>query len=263
MLGWLVDGAAVVAFYALYTVIRNELGSKRVAYDTALDNAHRVIDVERALHIFREPSVQGWFLDHQWLLVGINGYYHVAHYIVPIAVLVFLRARHRGRLRRAEAVVAATMCLALIGFAVFPLAPPRLVPGYGFVDTIHEPRSTWDTPVEPPNGTFYGFASNQFAAMPSVHFAWPVWAAWAAIPFVRRRWLRVALLLHVLLTLLAVVATANHWFLDLAAGAGLVALFALLSSIFLRSDRVGWVIRPGGRSRAGVWSGGADRGRTP
>jgi hypothetical protein len=246
----MLDALAVAGFYALYTVVRNELGSKRVSYGTALDNAHRVIDAERVLHVFHEPAVQGWFLDNQSLLVAVNAYYHVAHYVAPIAVLVFLRARHRERLRRAQAVLAATMGLALVGFAVFPLAPPRLVPGYGFVDTIHEPRSTWDTPVQPPRGTYYGFASNQFAAMPSVHFAWPVWAAWAAVPLVRRRTVRTALVLHVLLTLLAVVATANHWFLDLAAGAGLVALFVALFALTAPMP-------------VDATSGAPDRGRTP
>ena len=120
------------------------------------------------------------------------------------------------------------MSIALIGFAVFPLAPPRLVAGHGFVDTIHEPQETWDTPVQEPSGSFKGYASNQFAAMPSVHFAWPVWAACAAIPLVRRREIKALLLAHVLLTLVAVVATANHWFLDAAAGAALVGVLMLL-----------------------------------
>ena len=230
-LGWIVDALVVVGFYAAYTVVRNQLGSARVDYAVALDNAQRVIDAERTLGIFREPAVQGWFLDHRALLVAVNAYYHVAHYIAPIAVLVFLRARHRNRFRSAQTVLFATMALALVGFAIFPLAPPRLVAGHGFVDTIHEPQETWDTPVREPSGSFKGYASNQFAAMPSVHFGWPVWAACAAIPLVRRRTIKVLLLVHIFLTLVAVVATANHWFLDAAAGAALVAVLLLLVSL--------------------------------
>jgi hypothetical protein len=223
-LGWIADALVVVGVYAAYTVVRNQLGSARVDYSVALGNAQRVIDVERTVGLFREPDIQGWFLDHRGLLVAVNAYYHVAHYIAPIAVLVFLRARHRDRLRKAETVLFATMALALVGFAVFPLAPPRLVAGHGFVDTIHEPRAAWDTPVQEPTGSFKGYASNQFAAMPSVHFAWPVWAACMAIPLVRHRAIKALLLLHVVLTLVAVVATANHWFLDAAAGAAVVAV---------------------------------------
>ena len=226
-LGWIVDALVVVGFYAAYTVVRNQLGSARVDYSVALDNAERVIRAERTLGIFREPAIQGWFLDHRMLLVALNAYYHVAHYIAPIAVLVFLRARHRPRFRGLQLVLFATMAIALVGFAVFPLAPPRLVAGHGFVDTIHERQETWDTPVREPSGSFKGYASNQFAAMPSVHFAWPVWAACAAIPLVRRREIKALLLAHVLLTLVAVVATANHWFLDAAAGAALVGVLML------------------------------------
>jgi hypothetical protein len=243
-LGWILDALVVVGFYAVYTVIRNELGSARVDYDVALANAQHVIDVERMLGIFHEPAIQRWFLDHRSLLVVLNAYYHVAHYVAPIAVLVFLRARHRDRFRPLEAVLFATMALALVGFAVFPLAPPRLVAGYGFVDTIHEPQDRWDEPVQRPEGSFKGYASNQFAAMPSVHFAWPVWAACAAIPRVRRRAVRILLLLHVVLTLLAVVATANHWFLDVAAGAALVAV--LLATLMVVSRVAQWC----GRERA-------------
>lgn len=234
LLGWIIDALVIVAFYAVYTVIRNELGSARVAYSVALDNAHRVIDAERTLGIFHEPAIQSWFLGHRPLLEVLNAYYHVAHYVAPIAVLVFLRARHRERYRPAQAVLFGAMALALIGFAVFPLAPPRLVAGYGFVDTIHAPRSTWDQPVQEPSGSFSGYASNQFAAMPSVHFAWPVWAACVAIPVVRRRETKAVLLLHVFLTLLAVVATASHWFLDAIAGAALVGAVLALAILLRR-----------------------------
>jgi PAP2 superfamily len=234
-LGWIADALVVVGFYAAYTVVRNQLGSARVDYSVALQNAERVIDLERAVGIFREPAVQGWFLDHRAFLVACNAYYHVAHYIAPIAVLVFLRARHRDRLRKAEAVLFASMILALVGFAIFPLAPPRLVAGHGFVDTIHEPQSTWGTPAQKPAGSFKGYASNQFAAMPSVHFAWPVWAACMAVPLVRSRAIKALLLLHVLLTLIAVVATANHWFLDATAGAAVVlALVPLVWRVWKR-----------------------------
>jgi hypothetical protein len=225
--GLLAEGLLVVAFYTVYTVIRNELGSERVAYAVALDHARSVIDVERALGIFREPAIQAWFLDHRPFLVAANAYYHAAHYVAPIAVLMFLWARHRERFRRAQVALFGAMALALVGFAVFPLAPPRLVAGHGFVDTIHEPQQEWDTPVREPRGSFEGYASNQFAAMPSVHFVWPVWAAAVAIPLVRRRWIKALLLAHVFLTLVAVVATANHWFLDAAAGAVLVTLLLL------------------------------------
>jgi hypothetical protein len=234
--GWIAEGLLVVAFYALYTLARNELGSARVAYRIALENAQRVIDVERAVGIFHEPSIQHWFLEHRALLTVVNAYYHGAHYVAPVAVLVLLRAHHRDRFRGAEIALFVAMTVALVGFAVFPVAPPRLVAGHGFVDTIHEPRRAWDHPAQEPTGSFKGYASNQFAAMPSVHFIWPVWAACVGVPLLRRRSLRLLLLLHVFLTLVAVVATANHWFLDAIAGAAVVALVLPLASRFHRAS---------------------------
>jgi membrane-associated phospholipid phosphatase len=218
-------------------VVRNELGSARVAYRVARDNAQRLIDAERALGIFHEPAIQRWFLEHRALLEACNVYYHAAHYVVPIAVLVFLRVRHRDRYRRAQVALFAAMALALVGFAVFPAAPPRLVAGHGFVDTVHAPRSTWDHPVREPTGSFKGYASNQFAAMPSVHCAWALWCACALVPRVRHRWAKVLAVLYPVCTVTAIVLTGNHYFLDAVGGFAVLGIGSLVARAFTRAGR--------------------------
>src|SRR5258708_28108213 len=98
---------------------------------------------------------------------------------------------------------------------MLPVAPPRLLPQLGFVDTA----VTYGQSVFGPNGISI---APQLAAMPSVHVAWAVLIAAAVIMTSSSRW-RWLILLHPLLTLLAVVATGNHWWLDGLVGAALLA----------------------------------------
>jgi hypothetical protein len=107
--------------------------------------------------------------------------------------------------------------------ALYPLAPPRMLPGFGFIDTgqLFGPSPYGDTSE--------GLA-NQFAAMPSLHFGWALLVAWGALRFSRSPWRRL-LVVHPFLTLAAIIITANHYWLD-----AVVALFIFV--VALRIDRI-------------------------
>jgi hypothetical protein len=109
---------------------------------------------------------------------------------------------------------------ALVLHVVFPLAPPRMFPDLGFVDT-----GARVGPAAYGRGSTYGGFANEFAAMPSLHFGWAVAVAWATLLATGARW-RYTLIAHPVLTLAAIVATANHFWLD-AGAAGLLFLLAL------------------------------------
>lgn len=221
---WAAEAVMLVALYAAYTVVRNELGSARVPYAVAAGHARHVLALERALCLDVEAGVQRLALGASWLVRAAGAYYRWPHLWAVIAMLVTLRLRrphHYGPLRTALVV---TLALALAGFALFPLAPPRLLPELGFADTVRLPPWRWTSPPDVSGWRFAAMATNQFAAMPSVHVAFATWVVLAARQACSRH-VRLLAGTHLVFTSLAVVVTANHWVLDGAAG-GMTTLAA-------------------------------------
>ncbi|MGH9182787.1 MAG: phosphatase PAP2 family protein [Acidimicrobiales bacterium] len=241
-LRWWRELAYVAAFYGVYSVIRNQFGSAAVSRAEALANADVVIGVERALGAFHEGTVQEWFLDLRWFIQGWNLFYGTSHFVVTTAVLVYLFRRWPGRYVWARDVLATTTALALVGFATFPLLPPRLLPAsYGFVDTLASYGGLWSFD----SGAVQA-VSNQYAAMPSLHVGWSLWCALALLPVVRRRWAAALLVAYPVATLFATVVTANHFWLDGAGGAAALALGAVVASWRdRRRGEVGGAVAPG------------------
>ncbi|MGI9032095.1 MAG: phosphatase PAP2 family protein [Acidimicrobiales bacterium] len=218
-LRWWKEVLAAAIFYAVYSVIRNTQGSASVSRDLAFRNARRVIDLERLLGLYHERAVQHLFVSSGAIMSLWNLFYGTFHFFVTIGVLVVLFRAHPDRYRKWRNVLAATTAIALVGFAVYPLMPPRLLPStYGFVDSLKRYGSLWSF-----DSTAMHKVSNQFAAMPSLHFAWSLWSACALVPALRRTWGRVVAALYPFATLCAIVITANHFVLDAVAGAAALA----------------------------------------
>ena len=227
---WPVEAAIIVGYYLVYTFVRNRFGSASVGNEHAFHNALHIIDIEKALHVFNEATVQSWFLGSHWFVRSLNIFYGSLHFIVTAAVLVWLGVRHAADYRRGRDAILFTTTIALVGFALFPLMPPRLLCDcpYGagallsghdlptFVDTLTRDGGLWSFS----NSTVQSL-SNQYAAMPSLHVAWAVWCALVLVPRVRHRSTRVLAFLYPVLTTLAVVVTGNHWWLDAVAGLAL------------------------------------------
>ena len=245
---WWKEIAIMGAFYFVYSLTRNRFGSINVkGADVPLhsfNNAITVMRVERALGLFHEESIQQWFLPHEWFLQGMNTYYGTAHFAVTIGVFIVLYRRRKDVFPLYRNALAAMTGLAIIGFALFPLMPPRLLDApcpkdggygaacihadmrnyngatsFGFVDTLEEFGGPWDF-----SSGSVAKASNQYAAMPSLHIGWAAWCALGIWPLARRRWIRVAVLAYPLLTLLCIVVTGNHYWID--GVGGLIALAA-------------------------------------
>ena len=212
----------VLAFYGVYTFIRNR-GVNDAGVEHARTNAERIIDWERAIGSYHEETIQDWFLDAEWFISFWNVFYGTAHFIVTVVALVWLFRRNPSRYPLWRNTLACTTALALIGFAFFPLMPPRLMPDYGFVDTLKEIGGLWSFD----SGTMQKI-SNQYAAMPSLHFAWSSWSAFVLYPMVRPRWLKWLIASYPFLTLFAIIVTANHFWLDAAGGALILGVGFLL-----------------------------------
>jgi hypothetical protein len=230
-LRWWKEVLYITAFYGVYSFIRNTQGSAAVSAAHAFDNAREVIRVEEALGLYFEEGLQEAFLDWRPFIQFWNLFYGTFHFVVTVAALVLLFRRFPARYPRWRNTLAVTTGLALIGFATYPLMPPRLLPtSYGFVDTLRVYGGLWSFESGP-----VAQVSNQYAAMPSLHFAWSAWSAFVLYPMLVRPWARLAALLYPAATLFAIVVTANHYWLDAAGGAlvlgvGAGAGFALASA---------------------------------
>ncbi len=191
--------------------------------DAAMDNAERVANFERRLHVFSERTVQDVVMHSHTLVAFLNRYYVTVHFPLTVAFLLWVFFRHHTAYARIRNTFISVTVAALAIHVAFPLAPPRMLPDAGFVDTLQRfgPRIySTDTSKS---------VANQFAAMPSLHFGWAFIVAGAYVS-IRRTRRSLWAMLHPAVTLLAIVATANHYWLDAAvAGVLVVAAVALLN----------------------------------
>ncbi|MEV5613098.1 phosphatase PAP2 family protein [Streptomyces sp. NPDC052225] len=184
----------------------------------AFRNADHVWSFERAVDLPGEGAVQSALLHSDTLVHIANTYYATVHFPATLALLVFLylrRPRHYVWTRRVLAVLTAA---ALVLHLSFPLAPPRMLSAAHLVDTaqVYGPSVY---AAKPDTDTM----ANQFAAMPSLHFGWALMVAIGLIVATRSRW-RWLWLLHPLVTLLVVVGTANHYWLDAIVATALLGI---------------------------------------
>ena len=229
-LRWWREVLYILAFYGVYSVVRNTQGSATVSESHAFSNALEVIRWEKALWMYHERAVQEAFLGWRPFIEFWNIFYGTFHFVVTVVALVLLFRRFPARYPRWRNTLAATTALALIGFATYPLMPPRLLPAsYGFVDTLRVYGSLWSFDSGP-----VARVSNQYAAMPSLHFAWSMWSTLVLFPIVRRPWSKALVVLYPVATLFAIVVTANHFVLDAAGGALVLGVGALVGFALAR-----------------------------
>jgi hypothetical protein len=196
----------------------------------ALPRARWLWDAERVLYLPSETALQRLILPHPLLVQACNYYYDILHFPLLGACLIWLYARHRADYPRIRTTVALFTGISLL-IQLIPVAPPRLLVSTGMVDTA----VAYGQSVYAWSG---GFDADEFSAMPSVHVGWALIVAIAVITVSRSRWRWLAAAYPVL-TLLVVVVTANHFWLDGIAAALLVVLVLLVqqASRGLRSGK--------------------------
>ena len=240
---WWKEALIVVAFYLLYSWTRNRFGSNAVEPGGiplhSFHNAEHVIRFERLVGLYHEVSIQELFLPYRSFIQFWNTYYGTAHFIVTLAVFALLFWKRPGVFPVWRNSLAIMTGLAIVGFALFPLMPPRLLDEpcneyggqciesdlrgtsgtFGYVDTLAEYGGPWSFDSDTMQDI-----SNQYAAMPSMHIGWSTWCAVAMWPLLRRRWQRAVVFLYPLATLFCIIVTANHFWID---GLGGLACFAV------------------------------------
>ncbi|MFE0380988.1 phosphatase PAP2 family protein [Streptomyces inhibens] len=200
----------IAVSYWTYSLIRNAVPEQKAQ---ALKNADWIWQAEHSLGIAVEHTVNHAVNGVTWLIVSMNYYYATLHFIVTIGVLVWLYRWHPGRYAAARLALFATTGVALIGYYFYPLAPPRLMPDGGFVDTLIK-HGTWGSMA---SGNLASM-SNQYAAMPSMHIGWSLWCGITIALLAKPLWAKALGLLYPTVTLLVIVSTANHFWLDAVGG---------------------------------------------
>ena len=195
----------------------------------ALPRARWLWDAERVLYLPSETDLQRLILPHPLLVQACNLYYDVLHFPLLGACLIWLYARHRAYYPRIRTTVALFTGISLL-IQLIPVAPPRLLASTGMVDTAVQ----YGQSVYAWSG---GFDADEFSAMPSVHVGWALIVAIAVITVSRSRWRWLAAAYPVL-TLLVVVVTANHFWLD-GIAAGLLVVLVLVVQRAARGLRSG------------------------
>ena len=239
---WVREILIVIGFYNVYQVV---LGQADVgARARAFRHARWIVEAQQSVGLFVEQAMQSAILGTEWLVSAANTYYGTVHFAATGGILIWLFFRRHHHYRRRRNTLALMTLLGLLAFLAFPLAPPRMLPcnesvpvvgsgsvalGECFVDTLKTAGGVWsyESPVAKA-------IANQFAAMPSLHFGWSLWCAAALWTHARRRVVRVLGPTHVVLTLLVIVVTANHYLLDAVGGA---AVFGLAMWIATRIER--------------------------
>jgi len=213
--------------FGLYTLWRVCGMLSVMGVEHAVSRGHGVWTFERAVHLPNEVRIQAWVLQHHWLVRGANFYYAIFHAPALGAFLLWLYVRRRD----IYPVVRTTLGLvtfACLAVQLVPVAPPRMFPQFGFVDTgrLYGPE-VYDAALGP--NSF-----NQLSAMPSVHVGWAVLIGWFAWRHSTSRWRWVAVA-HAVLTVFVVTVTANHWLLD---GIVAVAFIVLGHQLSTAVDRL-------------------------
>jgi hypothetical protein len=210
------EAGTLIGLFALWQLAGSQ---SLMSTGDALGRARWLWHAERVLHMPSEAVVQQAFLPHPLLVQAFNLYYASMHFAVLLACLVWLFVRHRASYFRVR-----TTVVLFTGFSLLvqfiPVAPPRMLAGDGMVDTaVRYGQSVY--------GSVAGFNADQLSAMPSVHIGWALLVATVVVNVSRSRWRWLALA-YPALTTLVVVVTANHFWLDGAAAAVLLALALLV-----------------------------------
>ena len=229
------------AYYA-YRIVRASVDGEA---SVAFENARDIISAERSLNLFFEQDFQEWALtDARWMVEGANWMYVNSHFVLTVGFLIWLYLARNHAYYFVRNMFMVAMGLALVGYVVYPTAPPRFMPEWGFQDTVTE----W-VGLQAANNV--NALYNPFAAVPSMHVAFALMISIPAVKLVRWRVLKVAWATYPLVVTMSVMVTANHFWLDAFFGALVAAASAWAASAGLaRARPEAWAWRGALRSEA-------------
>jgi hypothetical protein len=226
-----IELGAMVILAVIYNTVRAGGGGNQTL---AMAHARDIARIEGWVFDHLELTLDHWIIGVPVLAVAACYFYALMHYVMTPTILVLSRRRGGWRYWRGYWALVVGSAIALVIYANWPLAPPRLMPELGAIDVMQHFASAgwWGDAASAPRGL--GDATNQFAAMPSLHFGWSLWCGIQMWGFGGRhaRWWKVGAVAYPLLQGLVVLATANHFLLDVVGGATCILLgFAIVTLI--------------------------------
>ena len=225
--------------YAAYDVARVVVRGRDV---TAIADAKAIINTEKALHMYVEPFIQAKVSYLHVAVQGMNWFYANAHLPATILILTWIYLYRHETWSFFRNWFLTMNALAMTVFAILPVAPPRLVPTSGVVDTLflYSPHN-YSTGI-------LSFVTNQYAALPSLHIGYAVFLSLTVFLLSSNRVARTLAVLYPIIVLLAIVVTGNHYLLD-AAGGVVVLGVAFVANYSVAPQRVPAVITVSTRDR--------------
>lgn len=224
--------ALFASAYYLYRLVRGFVDGETTG---AFENARQLVHIERSLGLFFEPGLQAWATDQTWIVHAASWMYVNSHFIVTTTFIVWLYLFRNQAFYYVRNMFMIAMSLALLGYLVYPTAPPRYLPEWGFSDTVSD---FFGATVSNSADVLY----NPFAAVPSMHVAFALMVAVPAMQLVKLKPLKVLWAIYPAVVTFVVIVTGNHYWLDVALGAAVAAVSAWGASAALA------------RARPEVWS---------
>jgi hypothetical protein len=217
----------VLWLYFVYDMINN---LSNVKPDQAIARAESVLRLEQRLHLDCELWLNQWVVRHHTIATMLGNFYNLAHIWVTLALIVFLWFKRRSSYADLRNALVLFNVIGFVVFWTYPVAPPRMLGGY--VDVVETTRTL---------GSFHSGAlanaANQLAAMPSLHIAWALWVVVAILRTLQGNAWRLVAAAHLVLTVVAVLGTGNHFVLDLLAGAVTAVVGFALAALWAERGR--------------------------
>jgi membrane-associated phospholipid phosphatase len=227
---WVLFGGA----YYVYRLVRGLVDGHANA---AFQHAREIVDFERSMHMFFEVDVQRWTASKTFLIDAASWMYVNSHFVVTMSFLIWLYVARNEAYYYVRNMFMVAMVIALVGYLLFPTAPPRFLPEWGFEDTVEH---FFGEGVAQTASALY----NPYAAIPSMHVAFALMIAVPAAKLIRHRAAKIAWSLYPLVVTFVVISTGNHFWIDAAVGGAVAALSAwTASAAFARARPEAWAWR--------------------
>ncbi|MDA0171736.1 phosphatase PAP2 family protein [Solirubrobacter taibaiensis] len=221
--------------YWVYRLVRGQVYDQSAA---AFAHARDIVDLQQALHVFVEPDIQQWAMRAGWVEDIGSWMYLNTHFVVTTFTLAFIYLFRHEHYYWVRNMFMVAMGLALLGYVVFPTAPPRLMPEFGFTDSVMD--FTGVSSTSDVNALY-----NPYAAVPSMHVGFALMLAISVIRMTRHRWVKVVWAIYPLVVSAVVVVTANHWIFDAVTGAVVAVVAAVAAqTVFARVRPGQWAWAP-------------------
>jgi hypothetical protein len=231
-----------VAAYLVYRLTRGLVNHPEAA-TAAFQNARELIGIERALNIFIEPSLQALVAGQGWLLDAAAWLYINGQSSITVGALAWLYLCRNDSFYFVRNTFLVAFAIALVGYSLFPTAPPRFFPEWGFFDAVS------DFTGVPQDSVTIGKLFNPYAAVPSMHVGFALMISVPLVKLVRRRALKVCWALYPVIMVFVIVVTANHFIADAVLGAVAAGIGALVAMGLARLRPGAWSFQPSSGSQ--------------